>query len=502
MNGLDWAVLIGYFGVMVAIGVWSHKRVDNVSDFFTAGGKMPWWLAGISHHMSGYSAVLFVAYAGVAYTSGVTVYFWGFASIGIGVGIGSWLFAARWNRLRSKLGVASPLEYLAKRYNVPTQQALAWSGSLLKIFDIAAKWFAVATLLHVFAGLDYNLGILITGAVTLVYCTIGGLWADALTDFGQFVIQGIAAIVMIVVVLGKLGGVSALWTMWDKLPENHVDPVTSKYTTIFLLVYVLVKTLEYNGGMWNLAQRYMAAPSGSEAKRSALLSSALWLVWPVVLFIPMCAAPLLVPGLAKPEQSYVAMSQLLLPSGLIGLVLAGFFSHTMAMVASDANAISSVITRDLGPVLVPKLRSLSDAGLLKFARYTTFSFVTVSMLIAIITNGQGVVLKIVVDLVAATMGPIAIPLMLGLLPWFRRSGSRAAIASWAIGLIVWAIVKWGVGSTDTTLVVALPLATSLVVYVGMGLLLPERRESVDELLDSLNTDPADEVTARRTATVS
>ena len=68
---------------------------------------MPWWLAGISHHMSGYSAVLFVAYAGVAYTSGITVYFWGFASIGIGVGIGSWLFAGRWNRLRSKLGQKS-----------------------------------------------------------------------------------------------------------------------------------------------------------------------------------------------------------------------------------------------------------------------------------------------------------------------------------------------------------------------------------------------------------
>ena len=33
MNGLDWAVLIGYFGVMVAIGVWSHKRVDDVSDW-------------------------------------------------------------------------------------------------------------------------------------------------------------------------------------------------------------------------------------------------------------------------------------------------------------------------------------------------------------------------------------------------------------------------------------------------------------------------------------
>ena len=54
--------------------------------------------------------------------------------------------------------------------------------------------------------MPYVWGILITGAVTLVYCTVGGLWADALTDFGQFVIQAIAAIVMIVVVLGKLGG--------------------------------------------------------------------------------------------------------------------------------------------------------------------------------------------------------------------------------------------------------------------------------------------------------
>lgn len=36
MNSLDWVVLIGYFGVMIAIGLWSHKRVDNVSDFFTA----------------------------------------------------------------------------------------------------------------------------------------------------------------------------------------------------------------------------------------------------------------------------------------------------------------------------------------------------------------------------------------------------------------------------------------------------------------------------------
>ncbi|WP_350277553.1 hypothetical protein [Kribbella sp. HUAS MG21] len=173
-----------------------------------------------------------------------------------------------------------------------------------------------------------------------------------------------------------------------------------------------------------------------------MLSSVLWLVWPLILFVPMCAAPLLVqPG--KPEQAYVELSQLLLPTGLIGLVLAGFFSHTMAMVASDANAISSVITRDLAPVLVPRVRRLTDAAALKFARIVTFTFVTVSMLIAIATNGEGVVLKIVVDLVAATMGPIAIPLMLGLLPWFRRSGRR-----WRPGRSGWSPGRSSSGASD------------------------------------------------------
>jgi nitrate reductase gamma subunit len=70
-------------------------------------------------------------------------------------------------------------------------------------------------------------------------------------------------------------------------------------------------------------------------------------------------------------------------------------------------------------------------------------------------------------------------------------------------LVVWAIVKWGIESTDTTLVVALPLATSLVVYVGLGLLFPERRTEVHELVDSLNSDPdeIDEIAARRAAAV-
>jgi Na+/proline symporter len=138
VTALDWAILSGYFVVMVGIGLWAKGRVHNVADFFTARGRIPWWLSGISHHMSGYSAVMFVAFAAVAYNYGLAMYVWWALTIGIGVGIGAFVFAARWNRLRSKHGVASPLEYLARRYNLPTQQALAYSGALLKVVDIAA----------------------------------------------------------------------------------------------------------------------------------------------------------------------------------------------------------------------------------------------------------------------------------------------------------------------------------------------------------------------------
>ncbi|GAA3869239.1 sodium:solute symporter family protein [Streptomyces sedi] len=493
MSALDWIVVAGYFLVVVAIGWWSKQRIHDVADFFTARGRIPWWLSGISHHMSGYSAVMFVAFAAVAYDDGITVYFWWPLTIGLGVGVGAFLFAARWNRLRAKHDVKSPLEYLARRYNLPTQQVLAYSGAALKVVDIAAKWVAISVLLKGFADIPLEVGIIFTGVATMAYMTVGGLWADVLTDMGQFVIQAVAGFAMLFAVMIELGA-DFPFTMWGDLPDGHGDPVSGSVTTWLIIAFLFVKTFEYNGGMWNLAQRYMAAPSGSAAKRSALLSSALWLVWPLILFLPMVAAPLIVPGLTAGEESYVALAKELLPAGLIGLMLAGFFSHTMAMVASDSNVITAVITRDIAPVLVPKVRRLTERAQLTFARITTVLFVSLSMTIAITTRGEGFVLDTVVQLVAATMGPISIPLMLGLLPWFRRIGPTAAIVSWAGGLLVWYVVRYQIDGSTEAAIVGLPLLTSLVLYLGIGFLKPESTPESEELVLSLNSDPGEDDT--------
>ncbi|MBD3003989.1 MULTISPECIES: sodium:solute symporter family protein [unclassified Streptomyces] len=494
MNSLDWVVLIGYFGVMVGIGLWSHKRVDNVSDFFTAGGKMPWWLSGISHHMSGYSAVMFTGYAAIAYQYGITSYVtWSFP-IAIGIAIGASLFAPRLNRVRSRLKVASPLEYLKNRYNLPTQQALAWSGVLLKIVDVGAKWAAIATLLSIFTGVSLNQGILITGAVTAVYCTVGGLWADALTELGQFIIQFVAGISMLIAVLNELDGFSTFWTVWDDLPDSHHQPTVGPYTLVFLLAYLFIKTFEYNGGMWNQAQRYMATDSAHSAKRSARLSAVLWFVWPLVLFFPMWVAPLIIKT-DKPADSYAEMAEHLLPHGLLGLVIVGFFSHTMAMCSSDANAIAAVVTRDIMPAVFKSVREWSSRTGLLAARYTTLLFLALSMAIATQVNSDffGDIITVVIKWVAGLMGPIAIPLMLGMLATFRKSGPTAALVSWAMGLIAFYLVNYPIndaidGGVNLEYQISVPLAVSLVLFIVIGYIKPEDTPERDAILASLNSD--------------
>ncbi|MBM9505117.1 sodium:solute symporter family protein [Actinacidiphila acididurans] len=497
MNSLDWLVLVAYFGVMIGIGVWSHARVGDVGDYFTAGGRMPWWLSGISHHMSGYSAVMFTGYAGIAYTYGITSYVtWSFP-IAIGIAIGAKLFAPRLNRLRSNLHVASPLEYLKVRYNLATQQALAWSGVLLKIVDVGAKWAAIATLLSVFTGVTITQGIVITGAITAVYCTVGGLWADALTELGQFVIQLCAGLAMLIATLGKIGGISGIWNVWDKPAlHHHGHPVAGPYTTVFLLAYLFIKTFEYNGGMWNQAQRYMATGSPREASRSAALSSVLWFVWPLVLFFPMWVSPLLVHA-KKPDgsDSYGLMVEQLLPHGLLGLVVVGFFSHTMAMCSSDANAIAAVVTRDIAPAFSRAAREWTARVGLIAARITTLTFLGLSMAVATQVNSPTFkdIITVVIKWVAGLMGPIAIPFMLGLMPRFRRSGPTAALTSWALGLLAFYLLNYPVndavsGGVDLEYQISLPLLVSLVLYVAIGYIKPEDTPERDAILSKVNTD--------------
>lgn len=490
MGLMDWIVMVLFFFLMVIIGWWSSRQIQGTKDFFTAGGKMNWWLSGISHHMSGYSAAVFVAYAEVAYKYGFTIYFWWAVPIAIAVFVGAIFIAPRWARLRIRLNIESPLEYLATRYNVPTQQLMAWSGTILKIFDVGAKWASIGVILNVFTGLPITWGILLSGVVSMSYVTVGGLWADALTDLAQFVVQLIAGIAMFLIVMTKLGGPSSIFTLWDRLPASHAQLLNGPYNEGFIAAWLIIVLLSYNGGTWNLAQRYIAAPTGSEARKAAFLSAALYLIWPLVLFFPMWAAPLFYPNLADASTSYSKMALELLPPGIVGLVLASMFAHTMAMTTSDANAITAVVTRDILPAVWKNFRALSEKSSLLIARVTTFTFMVLTWIIAINSAAFGGILSLLVLWFGAMVGPISIAMLLGLLPAFKRSGATAANSALVMGLVAFGYVKYALAQSSMAMTIGVPVVMSAVIYIGVGLLNygKEPRPEVTELLESISSD--------------
>jgi Na+/proline symporter len=211
-------------------------------------------------------------------------------------------------------------------------------------------------------------------------------------------------------------------------------------------------------------------------------------------------APLLVKA-HKPDasDSYALLTERLLPHGLLGLVVVGFFSHTMAMCSSDANAIASVFTRDIAPVVSRKAREWTQAAGLIAARVTTVSFLALSMAVATQVNSPtfGSIISIVIKWVAGLMGPIAIPFILGLLRPFRKSGPTAALTSWAVGLFTFWLTNLGpLKDSALQVQIASPVAVSLVLFVLIGFLKPEATPERDVILDKINSDDDGASTAK------
>lgn len=465
LSKIDWIVIGIFFVLMIIIGIWANTKNKSTVDYFTAGGKLPWWLSGISHHVSGYSGAVFVAYAGLAYTHGISIYVWWSLTIGIAILSLLKVFPVLWVRLRTRFSIQSPLEYLINRYGVNTQQFIAWSGVLLKLFDVAAKWAAIAVLLKVFTGLPIFYGVLFAGSVSIIYITIGGLWAVTVTDFIQFGVQVAAGIVMFFAVTERLGGMESIFTLWDQLPERNSDIFSEPYTVGFALAFLIINTLSYNGGTWNLATKYISSPNERDAKRAAILSGVLYFIWPLILFFPMWAAPVILPGLEDPTESYGMLTLNLLPTGMIGLVLASMFATTMSMTSSDANTIAAVITRDILPRFKYK-----NANSLRVARIVTFIFTLSTVIIALQSESFGGVFGLIVSWFGALIGPISVPVLLGLIPAFKICNERVAIASIALGFFAFILIKVFSPDISLGLEVSSPVLVTLIIYITYGFL--------------------------------
>lgn len=495
LTPIDFTVIVLYGAAMVWIGLLAQKKSTNVDEYFAAGHELPWWMAAISHHVSGYSAVAFVGFAGRAAVAGFSMWTLFSLSVFIALMIGLFVWAPRWSRLK----VLTPVEYLEARYGNSVRALVAIAGIGVKFIDLGIKLYAISLVVNVLTGWGVVPIILVSGIVTIGYVLIGGLWATVLTDVVQFVVQFTMSIIVVFIALHAVGGWDA---MWAKLPAQRAAFFNAKAGIgfEFWFVYLIVVIFSYNGATWGLAQRFVSVKDASDAQKTALLSGLLYLVYPIVIFLPAWAAPLMLPKYFNPvtlqplpgfdlDRTYVLVVEHILSGiapGLIGLLVCSLFAATMSMIDSDINALAAVFTKDVYQRNFN--REISDRGLYRVGMITTIviGVVILGSAVAIAeSSGLGKVFSATVKLFGGLLSPVAVPLMFGMI--WKRTTARGAILALLGGFATYFIL---IQFTDKFVIyTGVEILVTVVLYFGEGLLArrpPEKQQEVDALFQRIS----------------
>jgi len=117
-----------------------------------------------------------------------------------------------------------------------------------------------------------------------------------------------------------------------------------------------------------IVQRMLSARDLDHGRSGALFAGLLKLPVLFLMVLPGTCALLLFPHVSRPDLVYPTLIVRVLPSGLIGLLVAGFVAATMTSVASMLNSASTLITMDLAQRIRP---ALHDGHVVRIGRLST-----------------------------------------------------------------------------------------------------------------------------------
>lgn len=438
LSAPDYLVVAGYFVIVLSIGFYFRNKLEAAKDYFAGGNRIPWWLAGISHYMSSFSAFSFIAYAQMGYRFGfvAVTLFW--ATIP-GCVLGGLVFAKRWRRAR----VITPVQFLETRFNAFIRQLFAWAGIPMKVFDDALKVFATGLFVSVSAGVNLHWAIATCGVVMIAYTFLGGLWALVVTDYVQFLMKALAILLLLPLAVSRAGG----WgRAFEGLPEGFLRIDGGPYGWFYIVGFILLMIISYNAS-WSLAQKYYSVADEHEASKAAYCAAALNFVGAPIMILPALIGRHLLPDLVaqnRTADTYVMLVMQLLPVGMIGIIMAAMFSATMAVVSADFNAIASVLTKDVYQRLIRP--SASEKLLVTTGRWITLGLGAATTLLSlwIASSRQQLLFNTMVTVLGLFMAPTFLPLLAGLtirsLTWKGALGGF--IAGLATGFVMLGLKTW------------------------------------------------------------
>jgi len=366
LTGLDISIVIGYMVIVVLLGFYIGAKHKDAEDYFLAGRSLTWPLIGFSLFASNMSSNSLVGLTGAGYASGFSVFSYEWMAIVVLI-----LFAIFFLPFYLKNKIFTVPEFLEKRFNYFTRAYASGISIILNVFvDIAATLYAGGVLIQmIFPQFQLWEIIAFVAVVAGLYTISGGLTAVVYTDAVQAVILIFGSMLITYIAWEKSGGFEAVMQVTDASHFNIIKPVTDKdlpwpglITGVFLLGFYFWGTNQY------ITQRTLASKSKSEGQWGAMFAGLLKLSILFIMIFPGAFAIVLYPDIEDVDKLYPTMLFDLLPTGVLGIVLAGFIAALMSSIDSGLNSVSTLVTMDFYQKIYPEK---TTEQLMKVGRWIT-----------------------------------------------------------------------------------------------------------------------------------
>lgn len=448
LSTLDWSLVISFFILSLGIGLYvARTRNKSSKDFFVAGGKMPWWLLGVSMVATTFSTDTPNLVTDIVRQNGVSGnwVWWAFLLTGM---LTVFIYARLWK----KSGVITDVEFYEIRYSGKLAALLRgfraiYLGLVFNVIIMASVSLAAIKIGGVLLGLSPVETVVIAGIITVIYSSLGGLRGVLLTDFIQFFLSIGGAVIAAVVALRhpKVGGLQNLLTHEHVVDKLNFFPSLSSpelFTMIFLIpLLVQWWSVWYPGsepgGGGYIAQRMFAAKNEDHSIKAVLFFNVAHYAirpwpWIIVALCSLVVFPTLesfqqaFPGtesIVNHDMGYPAMLTFI-PHGLLGLVVTSLIAAYMSTISTHLNWGASYIVHDFYKRFVKP--EATEKELLQLGRVLTVFLMFIAMLIALVLDNALGAFQIILQIGAGTG-------LIFILRWFWwRINAASELAAMAI----------------------------------------------------------------------
>ena len=360
-----WIVVGVYACLMVAMACYFIFKKKDENDYFRGGGRIPWYVAGMSIFATMLSSITFIAIPTQAYLQDWRYFVMAFFILGMApVAICYYLpFFCR-------LGITSAYEYLEKRFNLGVRLFGSAAFIVFMVCRVSVVTLLPAIALNAVTGVSIDACILICGVLTMIYCSLGGLEAVIWSDFVQGIVLLGGAVAVLVLLISKTGPEGAhLATFWSVSSEYGKNtlwdfrPLLSQPVFWVVAVQGLISNLSSYTSDQCVIQRYIATPDENATKRSLWFNGCMSVFAQVVFYgIGMALFAFYHTNPSAMDVTMPKGDSILplfmateMPPWLAGLVIAAVFAATISTLSANLSSASTAVVTDFFKRFNPKM---------------------------------------------------------------------------------------------------------------------------------------------------